>query len=137
MSALKLPTWTVRNTNMPKLKKRVQAVRPLTGNKMLDCMFCRTPTRTDINTTSVLCGACVSRLADPPARVAAPVSPEVKAARKQERVERKAERVAAKAAAPKGRGRGWHLKRLFMWEGQAYSFGKPISAKEATKLANA
>lgn len=136
MSALKVPTWIVGETNMPKLKKRVAQVRVQTGNHMLDCMFCRTPTRTDINVSSVLCGNCVARLADAPARVAPVVTPEVKAERAQARAERKIAKQAAKAAAPAGRGRGWHLKRLFMWEGQAYSFGKPITAKQASKLVN-
>lgn len=108
-----------------------------TGSKMLACMFCKTETRTDSSTTSVLCGRCVSRLADAPAPVQPAVAPAVKAARKAERAERKQARVAAKAAAPAGRGRGWHLKKLFMWEGQAYSFGKPITPKEASRLANA
>jgi hypothetical protein len=114
--------------DMPKMRKQAH---PQTGNKMIECLFCRTPTRTDNNTSALLCGRCVIRLSDPVSRPS--VAPEVVAARKQARAERKAER---KATVPSGRGRGWHLKRLFIWEGQAYSFGKPISAQAAAQLAN-
>lgn len=119
---------------MPKIAKK-QQIRQ-SGSKTLECMFCRAETRCDMDTASILCGRCVARLADAPAPVKQPVTTEVRAERKAARAERKQQKaVAPKASA--GRGRGWHLKRLFMWEGQAYSFGKPISAKEATRLANA
>ena len=38
---------------------------------------------------------------------------------------KKAERLA-KAALPK-RGKGWHLKGYFEWEGQIYSFGQLVT----------
>lgn len=119
---------------MPKIAKK-QQIRQ-SGSKTLACMFCRTETRADADASAILCGRCVARLADAPAPVKQPVTAEQKQERKVARQERKQQKaVAPKASA--GRGRGWHLKRLFMWEGQAYSFGQPISAKEATKLANA
>jgi hypothetical protein len=118
----------MRKTNKPQLRQQ--------GSKMLECMFCRVSTRCDQNTVSVLCGTCVANLTDAPAPPRQPVTDEARAERKAARAERKQQ----KAVAPKancGRGRGWHLKKLFMWEGQAYSFGKPITAREATRLANA
>ena len=124
---------------MPKMKKP-QAVRQ-TGTKMLECMFCRTPTRTDADTSAILCGGCTARLADPAPTPKPSVNPSEAYAQKQQR---KAERVAAKkqaaarkAAAVKGRGRGWHLKRVFEWEGQFYSFGELITEARARELMRA
>jgi hypothetical protein len=101
-------------------------------------MFCRTPTRCDTDTASILCGRCVARLADAPAQPKPTVNPTEAYAQKQQRkLEREQHRKQAqvrKAAVVKGRGRGWHLKRVFEWEGQFYSFGELITPTRAQEL---
>jgi len=41
------------------------------------------------------------------------------------------------SSAPAGKGRGWHLKKTFTFDGKFYSFGKEISEKEYKKLLKA
>jgi ribosomal protein L37AE/L43A len=121
---------------MPRIAKK-QTIRQ-TGTQMLDCMFCRTPTKTDMDTSAILCGNCTARLADPAVRPSPTVNPtEAYAARqerKQQRVEARKQAQARKSNAVKGRGRGWHLKRVFEWEGQFYSFGELITPARAQEL---
>jgi hypothetical protein len=56
-------------------------------------------------------------------------------ARKAARHLRRKEKLAASKSA--GKGRGWHLKKLFLWEDSYFSFGKPIDAAEAVKIKKA
>jgi hypothetical protein len=62
----------------------------------------------------------------------------------EEKLQRKADRVSAKKAklekkktAKKGKGRGWHLKQLFEFDGQFYSFGKAVGDAEVAKIRKA
>lgn len=126
---------------MPRLKKTAKQQTRQTGSKMLDCMFCRTPTRCDAETSAILCGGCVAKLTDAPAPVKPSVSPQERYAQKEqrklERAQRKQEATARKSNAVKGRGRGWHLRKVFEWEGQFYSFGELITPARARELMKA
>lgn len=113
--------------------KKVQTIRQ-TGSVELDCIFCKSPCRTNADVKSVLCDRCVAKLSDAP-------EPPKTIVTKEAREARKAEKAAAKAAKPvvvkatAGRGRGWHLKKVIQFDGVWYSFGKQITEKEAKKLA--
>ena len=103
---------------------------------MRDCAFCRKPMETDPDTSNILCDTCVARLCDPPAqpKPTVVVSVEEKKARKEEREAKKKAKLEAKKTAKRGKGRGWHLKQLFEYEGKYYSFGKEITSEAAVKL---
>lgn len=103
----------------------------------MDCFFCHEPAgKVSKDVRAVLCGNCTARLANPPENKPAAVkyTAEEKATRKAERAARKVEKLEKMKSAIKGRGRGWHLKKLFAFEGKFYSFGKEISDVEAAKL---
>lgn len=108
------------------------------GNKIVDCFFCHTPTETNADTSALLCGRCVSKLTGAPELPKPQLTAEARKVRKMERTARREAKRAAQLANPtRGRGRGWHLKRVFEWEGQFYSFGQPITAEQARELAGA
>lgn len=100
------------------------------------CFFCRSEVpRTSSDVSAVLCGGCVQRITGAPAEA---VTAKKKVLVDGKVVKRKRGRprknpVKAKKASV-GRGRGWHLKKLFQYENQYYSFGKPISEKEASQM---
>jgi hypothetical protein len=134
MSALNPLTWIAGDSNMPKIKKRV-ATMVKTGTVMLDCMFCRSPTRTDAQTTAVLCGNCTAKLCDAPVQPRPVLTATEQELRRTARARATEERAAhLKAHGTAGRGRGWHLKKLFEWNGAFYSFGTLISAERAREL---
>ena len=85
---------------------------------------------------SILCSDCVAREAAPP-EIHAPIqrlSAEEKKARKEARLEKRKAKLEAMKTKTRGKGKGWHLKRLFMFEGLYFSFGKEITAVEAAKI---
>ncbi len=104
--------------------------------KEIHCIFCKRPTMVDAKIHAVLCPRCVQHVADPPAlpKPSVIVSAEDKAARKAERLQRKKDKLEAKKTAKKGKGRGWHLKQLFEFDGQFYTFGKEIGDAEVAKI---
>jgi len=86
--------------------------------------------------TSVICSDCVAQEIPAP-EIAAPIqrlSHDEKKARKEARLLKKKAKLEAMKTKTRGKGKGWHLKKLFMFEGLYFSFGKEISALEATKL---
>ncbi len=85
---------------------------------------------------AVLCPRCVQHVADPPVQPKPYVAPSVedKATKKAEREAKKKAKLEAKKTAKRGKGRGWHLKQLFEFEGQFYSFGKEIGDAEVAKI---
>ena len=103
------------------------------SKKIVPCIWCREDVSVDAGTKdSALCGKCTSRLADPP-QLAAPV----KKLTVEEIEAKQAAKAARKTATVKkstGKGKGWHLKKLFEWEGQFYSFGKPVDTAEAVAI---
>jgi hypothetical protein len=110
------------------------------STKDLDCFWCgKTVMATDARMHAVLCGDCVAKLSDAPIqpKPTVVVSVEEKKARKEARVEKKKAKLEAKKTAKKGRGRGWHLKQLFEFEGEFYSFGKKIGDAEVAKIRKA
>lgn len=87
--------------------------------------------------TGLICSRCVSKMVappDPPKSVtkANSASPEEKAAKAAEKEKKKAEKLEKMKT--RGRGKGWHLKRLFEYDGKFYSFGKEIDANSALKI---
>jgi hypothetical protein len=104
--------------------------------KPLECFFCRKIVQVDAKTGATLCATCVSKLADAPVqpKPTVVVTAAEKKARKEERLAKTAATLAAKKTATKGKGRGWHLKELFAWEGEFYSFGQKISDAAVAKL---
>ena len=104
--------------------------------KEINCIFCKRATMVDAKVHAVLCPNCVQRTADAPAmpKPTVVVSVEEKAARKAERAQKKKDKLEAKKTATRGKGRGWHLKQLFEFEGQFYSFGKEIGDAEVAKI---
>jgi hypothetical protein len=104
----------------------------------MKCFFCDTPVPgTDAKTTkAVLCGKCVARLSDPPDLKPPPakLSVEEKEVKKAEKEEKKAAKLEKMKTAKRGFGRGWHLKKLFEFEGKYFSMGKEITDAEAAKL---
>jgi hypothetical protein len=106
----------------------------------MDCFFCRGDAgRTNKDVKAVLCGTCVQKLVNPPDLKPVPekLSPEAKAERKQAKAAKRVEKLEKLKTAARGRGRGWHLKKLFEFEGQYFSMGKAITAAEALKLRKA
>lgn len=105
---------------------------------MMKCFFCEYPVKTSNpkDTKSVLCGTCVAKLSDPPELKEPPakLSIEEKEAKKVEKEKKKTEKLEKMKTAKRGFGRGWHLKKLFEFEGQYFSMGKEITAAEASKL---
>jgi hypothetical protein len=85
---------------------------------------------------SILCSDCVAREAAPP-EIHAPIqrlSPDEKKAKKEARLAKRKAKLEAMKTKTRGKGKGWHLKRLFMFEGLYFSFGKEITAVEAAKI---
>jgi hypothetical protein len=105
---------------------------------MMKCFFCDYPVKTTNpkETKAVLCGSCVAKISDPPEikEVAPKLSIEEKAERKAIRAEKKKEKLEKLKTAKRGMGRGWHLKKLFEFEGTYFSMGKEITPAEASKL---
>ena len=87
-------------------------------------------------TKSVTCPRCVQLATSPPdlSPVIVRLSYEERKDRKAERAVRKAARIQALLNKPKGRGRGWHLKRTFPWEGKFYSYGEEVTEQAYRKL---
>lgn len=106
----------------------------------MNCFFCRADAgRVSKDAKAVLCATCVQKLAGAP-EIKAPVvklSAEQKLERKQARAAKKVARLEKLKTAVRGRGRGWHLKKLFEFEGQYFSMGKLITADEAMKIRKA
>lgn len=102
----------------------------------LDCFFCGKTVTTDSRVASILCGDCVAKLSDAPIqpKPTVLVSADEKKARKEARVNKKKAKLEAKKTAKKGRGRGWHLKELFEFDGEFYSFGKLIDVAAVAKI---
>ena len=107
--------------------------------KDIDCFFCGKTVTSDSRVGAVLCGECVAKLSDAPVqpKPTVVVSADEKKARKEARVEKKKAKLEAKKTAKKGKGRGWHLKQLFEFEGTFYSFGKLIGDAEVAKIRKA
>lgn len=83
---------------------------------------------------SFICSRCTAKMVPAPEekpKVVAltPEEKEAKAVAKEEKKKAKLEKMKIK-----GRGKGWHLKRLFEFDGKFYSFGKEIDAAEAFKI---
>jgi hypothetical protein len=101
------------------------------------CFFCKRDVPShDPKAKAVLCSSCVARLAGAP-----DLAPPVQRLSKAERDERKEAKLAKKKAKleamktkTRGKGKGWHLKKVFAFEGSYFSFGKEITAAEAAKL---
>lgn len=85
---------------------------------------------------SVICSDCVQQ--DIPAPSLAPpiqrLSYEEKKERKEARAARKKAKLEAMKTKTRGKGKGWHLKKVFAFEGQYFSFGKEITPEAAAKL---
>jgi hypothetical protein len=106
----------------------------------MDCFFCKADAgRVSKDAKAVLCATCVQKLVNPPDIKPVPekLSPEAKAERKAAKVAKRTEKLEKLKTATRGRGRGWHLKKLFEFDGQYFSMGKEVSAAEALKLKNA
>lgn len=104
---------------------------------MLKCFFCREECpKASKDAKAILCDRCTLRLSAPPdIKVTAPKpTVEEKAAKKEEKAKKKAEKLEKMKTAKRGFGRGWHLKKLFEFEGQYFSMGKEISAADAAKI---
>jgi len=104
--------------------------------KYLDCIFCKRTVEASADAKAILCDHCVQTHGDPPKQPAPYVvlAPEEKAARKQAKKEKKEAKLQKMKKAKSGRGRGWHLKKLFEWDGQFYSMGKPIDDAQVAKI---
>lgn len=103
----------------------------------MHCFWCRNfVPQASKGTAAVLCSHCVQRLAGAPdlKPPAEKLTAEQKAERKAEKAKKKADKLEAMKTAVRGRGRGWHLKRLFEFDGKYYSMGKEISSVEAMKI---
>lgn len=117
-------------------KKPLQVLKG--GRITLPCFFCGTNVSTTVDVGKLLCGNCTAKCADAPAPLKPYVDPTVayrtKLARAEAKAAKKLEKLAVTAAKPAGRGRGWHLKRIFEFDGKFYSFGTEITKAEADKL---
>lgn len=107
--------------------------------KDVDCFFCGKTVATDSRVGALLCGDCTARLSDAPIqpKTIVKLDPDEKKARKEARIEKKKAKLEAKKTAKKGKGRGWHLKQLFEFDGEFYSFGKKIGDAEVAKIRKA
>lgn len=106
----------------------------------MNCFFCRNDAgRVSKDAKAVLCATCTQRLVAPPELKSpiAKLSAEDKAARKAEKAAKKVAKLEKLKTATRGRGRGWHLKKLFEFEGEYFSMGKAITADEAMKIRKA
>jgi len=105
--------------------------------KDMDCFFCgNLVDGVGHDTVAVLCSTCTSRLTGVPEE-----KPQVqrlpyeeRKARKEARQAKKLAKLEQKKSAKRGRGRGWHLKKLYEEDGKFYSFGKEIDASTVVKL---
>lgn len=103
----------------------------------MNCFACRRLV-TDVakDTKAVLCSDCVSKLVGPP-DLAPPVqrlSYEERKAKKEAKAEKKKAKLESMKTKTRGKGKGWHLKKVFHFEGSYFSFGKEITAAAAAKL---
>lgn len=101
------------------------------------CFFCRREAgKPPKDTKAILCGDCVQRCVGAPD--IKPPAPKLTVAEKIEkkkiRVAKKAEKLTAMKSAARGRGRGWHLRRLFEFEGEYFSMGEKIDAAQAARI---
>lgn len=106
------------------------------NEKEVRCIFCRRSVVIDARNASALCAVCVAKLADapPPPKTIVVLAPEEKEAKKEEKRAKKVAKLEAKKTATRGKGRGWHLKQLFEWEGEFFSFGKPVNGTDVAKI---
>jgi hypothetical protein len=103
----------------------------------MDCFFCKADAgRVSKDAKAVLCATCVQKLVNPPDLKPVPekLSPEAKAEKKAAKVAKRTEKLEKLKTATRGRGRGWHLKKLFEFEGEYFTMGKNITAAEAAKI---
>lgn len=101
------------------------------------CFFCKREVEdTADDLAAVLCARCVARCVGPPEfKTQAPkVSYDEKKARKLEREEKKKAKLETMKTAKRGKGRGWHLKKLFQYEDKFFSYGEEVTALVAAKL---
>lgn len=101
------------------------------------CFFCkREVDDVGADCKAVLCARCVARCVGPPELKASvpKLSYEEKKARKLEREEKKKAKLESMKTAKRGKGRGWHLKKLFIYEDKFFSYGEEVSALQAKKL---
>lgn len=104
---------------------------------MIKCFWCRADVpQAAKGTAAALCSGCVQRLCGAPdiKPVAEKLTTEQKAERKQARAVKKVAKLEKLKSATRGRGRGWHLKKLFEFEGRYFSMGEEITAAEAMKI---
>lgn len=103
----------------------------------MECFFCRRVVESHgEKVKAVLCSNCVARLSPAPEPVA-PIqrlSYEERKAKKEAKKAKKLEKLEKMKTAKRGKGRGWHLKKVFVFEGNYFSFGEPIDAATAAKL---
>jgi hypothetical protein len=108
------------------------------GRSTLYCFFCGAITSTTVGISAVLCGACTAKCADAPIPMKPYVDPTVAYKTKLDRATARAEKKIAKSIItenkPAGRGRGWHLKKLFVFDGKYYTFGVETTLKNAKVL---
>ena len=101
------------------------------------CFFCRRDVPSyDPKAKAVLCSTCVSQLAGPP-DIAPPIQRlpyEERKAKKEAKAAKKAAKLEAMKTKTRGKGKGWHLKKVFHYEGQYFSFGKEITPAAAAKI---
>lgn len=105
----------------------------------MNCFYCRNDAgKTGNETIAILCGDCVQRLTGAPdlKPIAPKLSIEERAAKKALKLQKKTEKLEHMKTQTRGRGRGWHLKKLFEFQGMYYSMGIEITAIEAMKLKN-
>jgi hypothetical protein len=101
------------------------------------CFFCKRDVPShDPKAKAVLCGHCVARLAGAP-ELPAPIqrlSYDERKAKKEAKIAKKKAKLESMKTKTRGKGKGWHLKKVFAFEGSYFSFGKEITAAEAAKL---
>lgn len=107
--------------------------------KIVRCSVCTTEMEISNHSKSGICEDCVRDSVAPPEQPKPVVrlSVDERKERKAARAIRKAEREAAKATRPRGRGQGWHKKKLVEIDGQWYSRGREITPEEAERIRNA
>jgi len=105
--------------------------------KDLECKVCNNLVENvaaDIK--AVTCSDCVANIVPAPEqpKVIQHLSLDEKKERKAARAVKKAAKLESLKTAKKGKGKGWHLKKLFDWEGTFYSFGKPVTDAEVAAI---
>lgn len=106
-------------------------------SRKLGCFYCGEDCNVDKDAKAVLCSNCTNTIhtgrGEPPKEPAKALTSEEKIARKVAREERKKAKANAKPKGP-SKGRGWHLKGYFEWEGEVYTFGQKASKADAARL---